>query len=328
MSQSKLDAARVKLQSRAFSPDNIPTEKEILLTIRQSTIGTPQSFVVFSGIPKSGKSTFMSALIASAFTPYDIFAMKLKRPENCPKIGLFDTESTDFDFYKYLCRIRDFAHLENIPHDLNAFCFREDEPEQIKLMINAYLHDNPDCKIIIIDGLLDLLIDFNDVRECKMLINWIKAITKKYGVLVISVLHTSKTSGNTLGHLGSMADRLVQSSMKIERNKEANTFDLSPAFLRSSADFEPVQIMNTTGTWQMVEHEIKENKSEFNLYQAQLLVNKVVPSQGIQYKDLLADIQETQAIGVNAAKKIIKKLIEWNLITKNSKNLYQQKRAV
>jgi hypothetical protein len=90
-----------KLALRKYKPDFIPPPSQVIFTIDDKPIGTIQNFIVFSGLPKAGKSTFLAAAIASAFQPGDVFGMKVHFPEGRRKIAYFDTESSDFDFYRH-----------------------------------------------------------------------------------------------------------------------------------------------------------------------------------------------------------------------------------
>jgi hypothetical protein len=68
----------------------------------------------------------------------------------------------------------------------------------------------------------------------------------------MGVLHLGKGQGETLGHLGSNTDRWSQSTMIVEKNKDAGQFVLKSKYLRSDGDFEPVAIMNFDGRWSQV----------------------------------------------------------------------------
>ena len=86
------------LEKRKYNPNYIPTRENIIFTIQDKHIGSLQNFIIFSGLPKAGKSTFICAMISSVFNTYDIFTMKLHTPQNRAKVCLIDTESSDYDF--------------------------------------------------------------------------------------------------------------------------------------------------------------------------------------------------------------------------------------
>ena len=110
-------------------------------------------------VTKAGKSTFICAMISSVFNSYDIFTMKLHTPQNRAKVCLIDTESSDYDFYRTINKIKGFAEINDLPPNFDAFQVREDSSNAIKQMIERYLELNLDCSILIVDGLLDLLVN-------------------------------------------------------------------------------------------------------------------------------------------------------------------------
>jgi hypothetical protein len=286
---------------------------------------------VISGLPKTAKSTILSAAIASAFQPGEVFSMKFTFPEGRRKIAYFDTESSDYDFYRQVNRIKHFANLNNLPPWCDCFTVREDGPGEIRALIVNYLENNPDCPIIIIDGLLDLIFDYNSEIESRKLVNWFKRLTKVYNCLFVGVLHQGKGLGaQTLGHLGSNCDRWASSTLEMVKDKDKKTFTLQPRFLRSSEDFEPVVLMNIGGNWQQIsiegESKKEENKNpkQFTELYHKSLINVLV-FHPISYKDLIADIQEQHAKGTNWAKQLCKIWIDKKFIYKNEANLYEKR---
>ena len=72
--------------------------------------------------------------------------------------------------------------------------------------------------------MLDLIHNFNDEVESKMLIEWLKFLTNEYNVLIIGVVHLGKRDNHTLGHFGSMVDRYAQSVVEVVKDKENDIF--------------------------------------------------------------------------------------------------------
>lgn len=242
------------LKVRRYDPLTLPKNEEVVFLIQGKVIGTLSNYIVLSGLPKASKSTYASAILASAIIPdfQDIFGLKLALPVGRKKIAYFDTESSPYDFYRGIERIKSFAMVNNLPQRFDAYNFREDGPGEIKAMIETYLQQNPDCAVICVDGLLDLCLNINDEVETKLLTGWFKRITKQYNILMIGVLHLSKGTGETLGHLGSATDRYAQSTLLIEKNKPTNQYILKAKYLRSSDDFDPIALMNFNGRWQQI----------------------------------------------------------------------------
>jgi hypothetical protein len=313
------------LAKRKYNPDYIPNKEDIVFTIGSKNTGSLSNFITLSGLPKAGKSTFISAIVASAFVSYDIFSMKVHLPKDRKKICYFDTESSDYDFYRQINKIKGFADLIAMPDNFNAYQVREDSSGTIRKMIEEYLTNNPECSIIIIDGLLDLIVNMNDEREASLVTKWLKKITKVYNVLLITVLHQSKSNLSTTGHIGSASDRFAQSTLDIVKEKEKNCYVLTSRFMRSDADFDPITLMNFNGVFQQVETEIKKDTgkkaSDLSDLESKTLCNKivVVPT---NYNDISDEIIERTATSKAYAKNLIKIWINKSWILKGADNKY------
>ena len=313
------------LAKRKYNPDYIPNKEDIVFTIGSKNTGSLSNFITLSGLPKAGKSTFISAIVASAFVSYDIFSMKVHLPKDRKKICYFDTESSDYDFYRQINKIKGFADLIAMPDNFNAYQVREDSSSTIRKMIEEYLTNNPECSIIIIDGLLDLIVNMNDEREASLVTKWLKKITKVYNVLLITVLHQSKSNLSTTGHIGSASDRFAQSTLDIVKEKEKNCYVLSSRFMRSDADFEPITLMNFNGVFQQVETEVKKDAgkkaSDLSDLESKALCNKIVVV-ATNYNDISDEIIERTATSKAYAKNLIKIWINKGWILKGADNKY------
>jgi hypothetical protein len=315
------------LEKRKYDKNYHPKQPPVLFRIDDKAIGVYQSYCCFSGIPKSGKSTFVSAAIASAFTKNPVFKMKLDLINTRNEIALFDTESSEYDFYRNIDRIKKFANANGtLDRRFFSYSLREDEPTQIKSFILAFLSTHPNCSCIVIDGLLDLIIDFNSVKESRDLINFLKKITKTYNCLVICVLHLGKKDLQTLGHLGSMVDRYANSVLKVEKNKETQTFELTPSLLRSDSDFDPISIKYfDDGGYMLVDTE-KPYKprtyKDFTSDEHRMIATKLFKEAGMNYTEVIGNIVEYEGVGTSTAKGYMKIWIAEKIVIKGQNNLW------
>ena len=170
--EETLNPLDVLLDARKYNPEYKPSQDQILWTIHDKhIIATTMNFQILTGMPKAGKSTFLSALISTVFTPSGLWGMKLNLPPDRRKIAYFDTESSDYDFYRQVERIKKFAGINGIPEWCSLFTVREDEPKAILAMVEHYLKTS-NAPIVILDGLLDLIFDYNDPIESRKLIKY------------------------------------------------------------------------------------------------------------------------------------------------------------
>ena len=251
------------LNSRHYNPDFEPKPAQKILTIQGNNIGTNGSIVLLSGLPKAGKSTFVNAMIASTMVQgfnREIWGIKLEPTREKPMVGYFDTESSEWDFYQNIQRIKRMANVEQLHHTFNAFNTRMDGCSDNIQMIDHYAR-NYKSSVIIIDGMLDLIVNYNDEKESRTIVEWLKKLTSQTGVLVIGVLHTGKKDGHTLGHYGSMLDRYCQSILEVVRDKDNDLFRLSPKYLRSCKGFDDINVQwNGSGYVSIGNFPVKKEK--------------------------------------------------------------------
>lgn len=311
MENKKANLEEILLQ-RKYDPNFIPEKQAEILTINESIVGTLQNFVIITGGVKVGKSSIIAGLIASSFNTFDVFKTKITLPTERRSIAYFDTEMSLYDFYRQMERIKKLSGRNNIPEFFHAYNFREETPADIIKLIDYHLQ-SIDTPVIIIDGLLDLLYDFNDPIEAKKLINTFKKWTKIYNTLIIAVLHQSKGNDkNTLGHLGSATDRYCQSTIEVIRHKEKNIFSIEARFLRSDKNFDPVLLYNNKGEFYLTENEETDSDS--------ILANRVLQREN-NYEEVIQTIIEVTGSTKATAKKKFKSFIDKKLV-KKSGNIY------
>lgn len=314
-----------KLKTRAAMRGFFTPPEETVFKIGDSVIGTIGNFVCFQGLPKQGKSLYITSAIASAYNPYGIFDMKLSPLPGRPRICYIDTECSLYDFYRVMNRITEQANKSAWPETLDAFNFREDQPADIMNMINAYLENTPECSVLVIDGILDLLVDFNSIEQSFYVIQWLKQITAKFKILVMCVLHLSKKEGNSLGHIGSFLDRKAQSVLKVQKNKQTGCIDLEAVMLRSAGDISPISVFWGGSFWMQsnTQSETMEtplpNVTRENNFIASNFAEERTYKETINLICFLTSRSET------TAKKLLKKWVETGKLSKLENGQYQAK---
>lgn len=320
------------LSSRAYDPDFTPPAENILFSIQGETIGSLENFIVFSGLAKQGKSLFLTAAISSAITQSEIFTMQLRPDKIRPKIAYFDTESGVNDFYKHIDRIKFFSQVKRLPDFIYPYCTRPDSPKMQKRLILEHFNNNPDTSVLIIDGLLDLCMNYNDEVETRQLINWLKKISVEFKVLIITVLHTTKDGGQRLGHLGANTDRWAQSTLNVK--KENDTFICESKYLRSSAGFTQIEIKFDKGINRFIQLNAGEVQSNTHFkYSSQDQHNKKLNQffDGYNlytYDEFITRIKEIEKRGTNYAKEYFKYLKDQDFIKQNINGLWHDNRKL
>lgn len=323
------------LKSRKYDPNREPPVEQVIMRIENKNIGAVQNLVTVTAMQKSGKTRFISGMVASAITRTEILGVQIRLLEGKHRIGLIDTEQGEYDFYKMMQQTKRLAGIESFPTYFDAYNTREDDPKIRIAMVEEYLKQNPDCGILFVDGLLDLIISYNDETQSQMLINHIKRWTKIHNILMVCALHLGKSSSTTVGHIGSMADRASQSVLRAEKNKDRGTFILKGDYLRSCDDFTPIEIYydNTEHTWKQTFY-IAESKDEkvkslvkspveWSITDHRLNLQQIFNATGkLSYREAIEGIKAIYPANNNWAKDCFAFLIKEGMIYKTGPDNY------
>ena len=120
-------------------------------------------------------------------------------------ILIADTEQSKGSFAQCLRRSLRYAGLsehENVERLTPLYLKDVETDKRCEVIEQAIGAVNP--ALVVIDGVRDLLHDFNSLEESDGLIAWLQRITATYGCAVICILHQNKDKSDTnmRGHLG------------------------------------------------------------------------------------------------------------------------------
>lgn len=180
-------------------------------------------FSVLMGKQKSKKTFFTSMILSSMSTEFP-YQQKLlsKRPFGKNRTAYFDTEQGDWYAQKTAKRIS-----RNNPN-FDYLTLRDCDAYERREVIEKYLSEN-NIFFAAIDGVVDLLYDFNNLEESAKLVQWLMTITKKYDVHILNIIHQNKSDGFARGHLGSMLSQKAETVIEIEKlEKHSETSIIRP----------------------------------------------------------------------------------------------------
>ena len=219
------------------------------------------NIVTIQGKPKSRKTVFITALLASFVSGLPVLGMDCARP-NDAKIAWIDTEQSHYDLYKCVSFVKSAAGVKVLPSFIQIYQNRPLSPSENRAFLITLLKDTS-INIVFIDGLLDFVNDMNNIEEVAGLIQELQQIIFEKNILLITVLHENKGSNFSLGHLGSFLERKSQSVLRVEKNAAGST--LEPVYLRSDQDFSPIQIF---WNFEKMKYEARENHFKTNIKRA------------------------------------------------------------
>ncbi len=186
-----------------------------------------------TGKMKNGKSFACSCLEAAMLTGDFMGFEALK--ENI-RILHVDTEQSIATIAK---RAKTVHSMCDWPIDKNDERYRtislRDCSDRLGVIVEAIERFTPD--FVLIDGIRDLLGDFNDTKESFVLIDELLGLCSKYGVGIMCVLHENKANEDMRGHLGTELGNKCTEIFKVKLDKGAGIVSVDQAFCRN----EPIE---------------------------------------------------------------------------------------
>lgn len=167
---------------------------------------------------KAGKTSTLKVIL-STLMGGSLFRLKSLLQE--AKVVYFDTEQSRQDTKQILSDVEDLTGLEPdyLDNHLSLHSLRRYSPDQLRhLLIQALGDNHPD--VVIIDGLVEMVLSFNDEEESKKLIQSLLVLAEKYHSAIIVVLHTNKNEDDhhMRGHLGTMLAQKAASVLECSNN--------------------------------------------------------------------------------------------------------------
>jgi len=302
--------------------DTIPPKKEeVCIKIAEKIFLTYGNFSVITGAPKSRKSTFGLGILLSFLTKKEIFGADVS---NSGKVILLDTEQSHYDFYKNMQRIKLKAEMKHLDgNKYEAYLMRMLTGQDILTQLDFLLLNDKSIKLVIIDSLTDLVDDINSILEAKDLIQRFKRISTDFNIGIVGLLHLSKTTNFSLGHLGSFIDRGSQSVINIEKCKDdPYSSVITSRYLRSDMDFDAytIDFSNNNGTVKQIPKWKSERDPDLIPYSVHIeQLDNIVMIFGKQFKrnDLITHLKSRYEQGNNwLTQKLLPYMVHSNMIEK------------
>lgn len=257
----KNDLDQLLYQSRLDPRKTIEKPPSIFYMIERSGT-TTKNIPIFSkgdlsllqGAQKT-KKTWLLSSFATALLNNDIYTDMFYTECN-GKVAYFDTEQSLYFAQITNQRIAKISGTE----DYFYFALREYSPEQRMQIIQYFVSTHKDVEFVFIDGIVDLLYDFNDLKECSNLVQWIMQLTKKHEFHCLTILHENFADKKARGHIGSMLSQKAETVLRIEKSRhDENTSTISSKDTRgmsfSSFDLRIDQIDNVPVLKRTEEHQ-------------------------------------------------------------------------
>ena len=139
--------------------------------------------------------------------------------------------SQAYDDFKIIM-LRDVADIPQVDEKGNAVLDKKGRQQMVnpaivrwRMILKAIWEHRP--TVVFIDGLLDVVADFNDNIECQLLIFKCMKLASHYDISLWCILHQNPGGEKLVGHLGSFLERKVTDVIQTRKNKDDKTGDVT-----------------------------------------------------------------------------------------------------
>ncbi len=197
-----------------------PDEKpKFMFSIGEKSTIPVGELIAVTGQAKVGKSQFIYYLIGIMLAGELRGSVKALHP--CKKILLFDTEQSEYSVKRCCRQALRFAGLQTDRSDPRFWPFSMRKlsiEERIAAISEAIKQEHPD--IVFIDGIRDLLKDFNNIEESHKVIQVLLELIEETGCTIVTVLHQNKGENtNMRGHLGTELMNKLFDCFEVEKKE-------------------------------------------------------------------------------------------------------------
>lgn len=180
-----------------------PPDVPPLISIKDVPVCTPFNHSLLIGKKKTRKTLFLAWLISQ----YD--------GDINSDVLICDTEQGKKHVWKSRERIYKLTGKY-----INTLSLRGISPTDRRTVIEEAVKAGS-YKILIVDGIRDLLSNINDPDQCTELVTWIERMTVTYSLHITNVLHQNKVDNNARGHIGSELLNKAEITIELELDEKA-----------------------------------------------------------------------------------------------------------
>ncbi len=203
-----------------------PVVLELLQNGEPIKIGTLGNILLVQAKGKAGKTFYTSALTACLIAETSYINHVGKLPPEKPKVIYFDTEQGHEDARTVQERIYKMAGypINEEVDNFEYYCLRPFVAAERLNLIDYILNNTPGVGVVVIDGIRDLINDFNDTGQSFILIEKLMKWSDERKIHIISILHQNPNDDKARGHLGTELTNKAEYIISIGRDKQDDSF--------------------------------------------------------------------------------------------------------
>jgi hypothetical protein len=287
------------------------------------------NLVAVSAKWKNGK-TFFCDILTAIFMGSGRF-VNCRSLQETGRALFFDTEQSDNDTKRVQKTIDEMspeyrhddykvACLQSAPIDSHSA-----EPSRFDVISRAVAHEKPD--LVVIDGIADLLYNYNDVIESQSIVNKLARMANEYNCCIVVVMHQNKSiiDKNMKGHLGTMLYQKCSDVFNLEKHGDVFEASHSVSRHRTSGgicfklDANAIPVDAEIDRKLQLEQKRQEDKAELHSKLAKCMQGFPQP---LKCSDVINLIQTKLGVGKTRAYQLFNSAKEQGLLSANENKLY------
>lgn len=191
-----------------------------------------------TGQPGHGKTfTFTQLMVAILKGDFYGLHYELSRDIPQPKVLYIDTEMEKGNTQLVMLRVYEMMGwpVGSEQEQFKILWLREEVKAEDRWRKTLKAINVMQPTVVFLDGLIDVVGDFNDNKECQSIIYQCMATASHYGISLWCLLHENPGSTKMVGHAGSFLERKATDVLKTKKSKEASvvTFEVSQSKARA-----------------------------------------------------------------------------------------------
>ena len=325
------------LKSCEVDFNNPPPVAQMVVSVNDVPLGTQGNILCITGGEGTGKSNYVTALIAGAIGQsdnnkdkvMDTLGVSVCENNKRKAILFYDTEQSEVQTYKNITNLLRRCGRETMPKYLKAYCLtgmsRKERLQAIIQSMDKFHYQFRGIHMVVIDGIADLIKGANDETESIAVVEELYRLAGIYNTCIVTILHFIPSGLKLRGHLGSELQRKAAAILSIEKDTDPSVSVVKALKVRDGSPLD-VPIMQFAWDKDVRMHvylgekpkEEKEKRKEDELV---AVARDIFGRQDfITYVDLAEQIQAILDVKERTAKSYIKFMREKEIIRKDPSN--------
>lgn len=218
------------LSSCEINLKNPPPKAEVLVSVKGVPLGTQGNIFCITGSEGTGKSNYIASMIAGSLqtknqNEIDTLGLEITPNYNQDAILYYDTEQSEVQLFKNVNNLLRRVNLKEKPDYFRAYCLtgmsRSERLLSIVQSIDLFYYRYGAVRMIVIDGIADLVKGANDETECVAVVEELYRLAGIYNTCIVTVLHFIPNRLKLRGHLGSELQRKSATILSIEKEENS-----------------------------------------------------------------------------------------------------------